>query len=259
MESDKTTLRNTSISNKKKDSNVSETHFSPQPSSSSEPISIPMRIPTTPYNTPNNNSYELNHPIFQNSSSPSSPSDCPLEPISTLVRLIQLNYYPIGTKLSVHNGYISIQVPSFFQGTIRWKNGDQRNDLHHMYEAILQCPNHPMFTFPSFRYLFPHAIYGLENLVKTYTREEGSQLVIHSLKYYISLIQSWTNETSQQVSNPSMVQNRMYTIWEKEELELLKSILELLQQKRSRGDKYDYLLQMMDSILIGKEGYLDKK
>jgi hypothetical protein len=189
-----------------------------------------------------------------------------LEPISTLIRLIQLAYYPIGTKLSMYNGTIHLQTPSLFQGTIRWKNGDHRNDIHSIYEAIMHIPDHPLFGIPSFVYLLPFATMGLENLVKTYTRENGSELVIHSLQYYISLIQQWIESATHSVqkTQPSMLHqekdvlpyNKYYSLWMKEELDVIQSILELIRLKHSKGEIYDYLLSMIDSILQGKENIL---
>ena len=246
----------------------------------SQPIDIPSSsspityyLPThTPHNTPtetepptsssSTNKPPKIHPIFQMSTTPPhhdsniilpNPIKHTLEPISTILRLIQLAYYPIGTKLSVQQGTIYLQIPSFFQGTIRWKNGDQRNDLHNIYEAILQLPHHPLFRTDSFQYLLPHAVYGLENLVKTYTKEEGSQLVIHSLQYYSTMIQSWMDSTVQIQTQTPNESSKYFGIWEKEELDLLKSLLELLQKKRNRYEKYDYLLEMVDSILKGKD------
>ena len=61
-----------------------------------------------------------------------------LDPLSSLIRLALLNYKPIGTKLSFYNNTINFQEPDFLQSAKRWSSGDNRNQIHNLYNPIFK-------------------------------------------------------------------------------------------------------------------------
>ena len=62
-----------------------------------------------------------------------------LDPLTCIIRLGILYFKPDGTKISIYQNRISYHDPNIFQGTIRWGNGDNRNDLHNLHNPILRC------------------------------------------------------------------------------------------------------------------------
>lgn len=64
-----------------------------------------------------------------------------LDPISTLCRLIYLNFTPIGTRIGNINNSIVIQLPSSLQWMKRKINGDDRDDISNIHPTILSIIN----------------------------------------------------------------------------------------------------------------------
>ena len=59
-----------------------------------------------------------------------------LEPLCVILRLAILQFKELGTKISVGNNRISYNNPDFLQGPTRWTLGDNREDLHNIYNPI---------------------------------------------------------------------------------------------------------------------------
>src|SRR3990170_5313607 len=59
-----------------------------------------------------------------------------LDPLTTLIRLSLLVYMPEGSKISIHNNCIFTQTPTIMQGTLRWSQGDKREDLHNLNDPV---------------------------------------------------------------------------------------------------------------------------
>ena len=59
-----------------------------------------------------------------------------LDPLSCVIRLAILSFKPSGTKISITRNKISYNEPSILQGTIRWSQGDNRDDLHNIYNPL---------------------------------------------------------------------------------------------------------------------------
>merc|ERR1711981_1556014 len=74
-----------------------------------------------------------------------------LEPLSCLVRLGMIKYKEKGIKISIHDNKISFHDPNFYQGTIRWHSGDNRNDLHNLCNPIIKCTEWYDTTIPEIK------------------------------------------------------------------------------------------------------------
>ena len=59
-----------------------------------------------------------------------------LDPFTCIIRLAILSFKPVGTKISIHNNKISYHDPNILQGALRWTYGDNREDLHNIYNPI---------------------------------------------------------------------------------------------------------------------------
>ena len=52
-----------------------------------------------------------------------------LEPLQALLQIGFLAFYPIGSKLAIHNNILTIQAPGYTQNVRRWYNNDKKEDV----------------------------------------------------------------------------------------------------------------------------------
>ena len=113
-----------------------------------------------------------------------------IDPISCLVKLSILSLYPKGTKISISNNGLSFNNSTIFQGSIRFIQGDCREDLHNIFKPIQKSIE---WYWNSEEYgetlgeLFLMSEMGLINLKNCY---ESNSTIQHSLDYYISYIKN---------------------------------------------------------------------
>lgn len=122
-----------------------------------------------------------------------------IDPLSCMIKLSILGFYPEGTKISVTDNQISFNEPSFYQGTIRYFKGDGREDLHNLYNAIQKCIE--WYWDKDDRdiiFLFRTAIEGLKKLKKTY---QPNSTIQHTLDYYICCLKGKQADLSPQKLN----------------------------------------------------------
>jgi len=112
-----------------------------------------------------------------------------LDPLSSIIRLSVLSFKPNGTKISINSNKISYQSPNIIQGSIRWGNGDTRDDLHNLCEPIEKAIEWYNVNNICINQIFQYALEGLVKLRKVYKSEDqSSNLVCHSLSYYINIL-----------------------------------------------------------------------
>lgn len=58
-----------------------------------------------------------------------------LDPLQAIYTLALFSFYPVGTKISIHNNILSIQPPNYGQGAIRWLQSDSKEDIYHLFHA----------------------------------------------------------------------------------------------------------------------------
>ena len=59
-----------------------------------------------------------------------------IEPLSCLIKLSLLNFYPEGTKLNVQDNQLLFNEPTMYQGVIRYFYNQGREDLHNLFNPI---------------------------------------------------------------------------------------------------------------------------
>lgn len=59
-----------------------------------------------------------------------------LDPIGTMCRLISLNFKDEGTKFSIHDHVISLQLPTHYQPILRLAFGDGKENVSELYNAM---------------------------------------------------------------------------------------------------------------------------
>jgi hypothetical protein len=59
-----------------------------------------------------------------------------LEPLQALLQIGFLAFYPIGSKLAIHNNILTIQAPGYTQHVRRWYNNDKKEDVFYLYNVF---------------------------------------------------------------------------------------------------------------------------
>ena len=111
-----------------------------------------------------------------------------IDPISCLIKLSLFNHLEPGTKLSIFDNKINFNNPNYGQGIIRFIYGDNREDLHNLYNPIIKAIE--WFSdingdSSNLDLLFNETISGLTRLKKSYDEYSTIQ---HTIDYYIILI-----------------------------------------------------------------------
>lgn len=94
-----------------------------------------------------------------------------LDPLSVIVVLASNASKPVGTKLSITQGKLSLHDTSVIQGTVRTFYGDSKTNIKLLHYPIIYACKHFLkrsTITPDIIYLFQKARVGLDNLKHTY-------------------------------------------------------------------------------------------
>lgn len=115
-----------------------------------------------------------------------------LEPLGVILKLAIMSFKKINTKIAISNNQLVLQNPTFYQGIIRYLNGDGREDICFLLKPIIRSlelyePNESKQSV-QLKYIFERAIVGLSNLREGYN--DIPSTVCHSIDLYISILES---------------------------------------------------------------------
>lgn len=122
-----------------------------------------------------------------------------LEPLQSMIQIALLSFTPIGSKLSIYDNLLSIQINSWNQPLLRNYYNDKKDDLYYLFNVINRfnkfyinnCyDNNEMRLFNLLNDL---AYDGLNNLLQTYmtTDNNNSNInIINTLNMYKSMIKN---------------------------------------------------------------------
>jgi hypothetical protein len=175
-----------------------------------------------------------------------------IDPFTCMVRLAILSFKPKGTKISILDNMIKYNDPNILQGTIRWSQGDNRDDLHNLYRPITKAIEWYQLEDEKIKHIFGLSSKGIENLMFSYT---GNSTVRHSLVYYKSIIDDNLKEEKETIVNKEENFNKIYTelksLWNKNEISIINDILSEMENKTD--DEKQSLINAIDSIINIKE------
>lgn len=136
-----------------------------------------------------------------------------LEPLQAILQLALLPYCPIGTKLSIHQNILKIQLPNINQGILRWYQNDTKDDLFYLFHV---CKRFTMFythlknikdysksssnnnkkhttqqknETNLYDILIENAMKGVNKLIETYSGSDRISL-LHTLQMYKMLLEN---------------------------------------------------------------------
>ena len=112
-----------------------------------------------------------------------------LEPLQALLQIGFLAFYPIGSKLAIHNNILTIQEPGYTQNVRRWYNNDKKEDVFYLYNVFSRFNKFYKTVLASgagenaalFSLLNELAKTGINNLTRTYNQTDKIH-ILHTLQ-----------------------------------------------------------------------------
>jgi hypothetical protein len=172
-----------------------------------------------------------------------------IDPLTCLIRLAMLEFKPINTKISIKNNRITYNDPNILQGALRWTNGDNRSDIHNIYNPIIKAIQWYEPDNEDIKNIFKYAVKGLEKLKMSY---EENSIIAHSIEHYITFIKHnfKTKKTKEPETNTIFLQFKY--LWTSREINIINNmILELSEEKDDSIDSS--LIDAVEIILNNKE------
>jgi len=157
------------------------------------------------------NMYPVNIHIMQNTlqfivgniKKPKERFETILEPLQAVLQIGLLSFYPIGSKLAIHNNILTVQGPGYTQQVRRWYNNDKKEDVfylynvfsrfHKFYKHVLDDASTGAIAGASsinrklFLLLIELAKTGINNLTRTYNQTEKIH-ILHTLQMYKGML-----------------------------------------------------------------------
>ena len=183
-----------------------------------------------------------------------------IDPMSCLIKLGLLTFYPAGTKISIADNKIAISEPSIFQGTFRFLNGDGREDLHNLCAPIMKSIE--WYWNPEDKEisaLFDYASTGLDKLRSTYP---ANSIISHCLDLYAQylvckkvkkmdetiVVKKKKATTQSEVDDDNKIHIFLKTLWSPREIHIIiQTMLEYdakLKTNKQEPDKLHSILEM---------------
>ena len=111
-----------------------------------------------------------------------------LEPLQAMIQISFLAFYPVGSKLNIHNNLLYIQTNNWTQPISRTYYNDSKDDLFYLFNAVIRFnkfyKDMPEINNDSlFKLLRRLSIKGIDNLILTYNQVDNPAL-LHTLKMY---------------------------------------------------------------------------
>jgi len=117
-----------------------------------------------------------------------------LEPLQAILQLALLSFCPKGTKITINQNILQLQMPYYTQGILRWYQNDNKDDLFYLFYV---CKRFSRFyghlkqirvlNINLYDLLIDCAKEGLNNLIQTYANSEKISL-LHTLELYKLLL-----------------------------------------------------------------------
>jgi hypothetical protein len=120
-----------------------------------------------------------------------------LEPLQAILQIGYLSFAPIGTKLTIQNNILKIQIPNYSQPVIRWYNNDTQEDLFYLFNIFYRFKKFYHFlndTKPNsenkklYDLLIELAKSGIGNLIRTYSQTDKIH-ILHTLQMYKNILE----------------------------------------------------------------------
>jgi hypothetical protein len=176
-----------------------------------------------------------------------------LEPFCCLFRIIIFSYKQEGTKISISNNGIIYHEPNLAQGTIRFINGDGRDDLHNLYSPILKSIEWYQITNNDYKYIFINSKNGIEKLKNVYDKQS---IIFHTLELYSNLLNNHIEQKKNENELPdigiSPFIEQLQNFWLDKEIIIMVNLLQIIELTIDEDLKNKYI-NIAEEIIKLKE------
>ena len=175
-----------------------------------------------------------------------------LEPMQVMIQLAFLSFCPIGTKISVSNNILYLQLPTFYQGAVRWYQNDTKDDLHYLFHVMRRYYKwYNKEENKIFGFILEHAKSGIDALIETYHKTDRNS-ILHTLSMYKNILKAedpklFDDENVNSVNIDTVFQN-IKSIYDKKFFVMMFSSITLIEKETSMNDR----IQM----IMGLNGFL---
>ena len=186
-----------------------------------------------------------------------------LDPLTCMARLAILQFKEAGIKISVGNNRISYNNPDYLQGATRWTLGDNREDLHNIYNPIKKTLLWYNLGAEEIRGLCQYSMDGLKKLRETYT---VNSTINHTLNLYILEIEVAIRENEPEsddenylnqanIDKTNILHKTFTELWTRQEIYIVYTLIKEIDEAFRSNDllKKNALIQSLDKILELKE------
>ncbi len=183
-----------------------------------------------------------------------------IDPMSCLIKLSILKFYPIGTKISIGDNMITILDPGLLQGTYRFVKGDGREDLHNLYVPLIKSIEwfwKKEDNNKEIKHLFDFAISGLETLKASYP---PNSTITHTLDLYIHHITTKQTKTLQnkdikinENNNSNEIHEYLKQLWNQREIHIIIELLLEYEKNIKNNVSEKYILESILNLTNAKE------
>jgi len=185
-----------------------------------------------------------------------------IDPISMIIKLGILSLKEIGTKISIKNNLVQLDLPSIFQGLYRWYYADQRSHIFHLRLPILYWKGISMGFITtgigsdllSFELINSFAIDGLGKLKETYKQTQKENIICNTIDEYIKVLNHKYTQEEFMVEMKSSQRPSLFVIfddqikkWDTNEIRFISGLFKYSQSKSQTNRKI--LAEIGDSIL----------
>ena len=162
-----------------------------------------------------------------------------LEPLQAMIQLALLKVVPIGTKLSISENILYLQIPSLVQPLSRWYNCDKKDDLFFLFQVIKRFikwyhPNNLSSPINKEMYdlLISMVNVGLDKLIDTYKTTE-SLSIIQVIQMYKSILISGcdSSESDGEKSNMDDVFEEIIKTYDKDIINIIYNSLLIINKE----------------------------
>lgn len=184
-----------------------------------------------------------------------------IDPMSCLIKLSILRYYPNGTKISIGDNMITLLDPGLLQGTFRFIKGDGREDLHNLYVPLIKSIEWFWNKDDAeIKNLFEFAINGLEILKSSYPI---NSTISHTLDLYIHHLTTKQTKTFQNKdidynhsannSNNNEIHEYVKHLWNQREIHIIIELLLEYDKNNKENKNEKHILESILNLTNAKE------
>lgn len=165
-----------------------------------------------------------------------------LEPMQVMIQLALLSFCPTGTKISVSSNILYLQLPTFYQGAVRWYQNDTKDDLHYLFHVMRRYYKwYNREENKIFGFILEHAKKGIEKLIGTYNKTDRNS-ILHTLSMYKNILKAedpklFDDDENENTVSIDTVFANIKEIYDKKHFVMLFSAITLIEKEKNAEEQ----------------------